>query len=109
MKIIFIASAAYTIYLMMNDFKPTHDPNIDTFKVQYLIGGSAILALLFPSRWIPSEVFDPLISVGGTGGQISQLLEIAVPARVLVVLATAVFFLPWGKSLAVLESLQVLN
>lgn len=46
---------------MMNDFKPTHDPNIDTFKVQYLIGGSAILAVLFPYKWIPSEVFDPLI------------------------------------------------
>lgn len=61
MKIIFIASAGYTIYLMMNDFKPTHDPNIDTFKVQYLIGGSAILAVLFPYKWIPSEVFDPLI------------------------------------------------
>lgn len=56
MKIIFIASAGYTIYLMMNDFKPTHDPNIDTFKVQYLIGGSAILAVLFPYRWIPSEI-----------------------------------------------------
>ncbi|PWW72643.1 ER lumen protein retaining receptor [Tuber magnatum] len=56
MKIIFIGSSAYTIYLMLNDFKPTHDPNIDTFKVEYLIGGSAILALLFPYKWTTSEV-----------------------------------------------------
>lgn len=52
---------------MLNDFKPTHDPNIDTFKVEYLIGGSAILALLFPYKWIPSEVFSPLILKGEPG------------------------------------------
>ena len=36
---------------MLNDYKPTHDPNLDTFKVQYLLGGSAILAVLFPYRY----------------------------------------------------------
>lgn len=56
MKIIFIASAAYTIYLMMNEYKPTHDPNIDTFKIQYLIGGSAVLALLFPYKYTFAEI-----------------------------------------------------
>jgi ER lumen protein retaining receptor len=56
MKIIFIASAAYTIYLMMNDYKPTHDPNIDTFNVAYLIGGAAVLGLLFPYKWSFSEI-----------------------------------------------------
>jgi ER lumen protein retaining receptor len=56
MKIIFIASSAYTLYLMVNEFKPTHDPNIDTFKIQYLIGGSAILALLFPYKWTFLEI-----------------------------------------------------
>ncbi|KAG0642548.1 ER lumen protein retaining receptor-domain-containing protein [Tuber brumale] len=56
MKITFIGLSAYTIYLMLNDFKPTHDPNIDTFKVEYLIGGSAILALLFPYKWTTAEV-----------------------------------------------------
>ncbi|KAL9081364.1 MAG: hypothetical protein Q9157_000083 [Trypethelium eluteriae] len=35
-KIIFIASSSYIVYLMLNDYKPTHDPNLDTFKVQYL-------------------------------------------------------------------------
>jgi len=55
-KIIFISSSAYTIYLMMNDYKPTHDPNLDTFKVEYLLGGSAILAILFPYKYTPAEI-----------------------------------------------------
>lgn len=41
---------------MMNDYKPTHDPNIDTFKVQYLFAGAAILAILFPYKWTLSEI-----------------------------------------------------
>ena len=43
---------------MLNDYKPTHDPNIDTFKVEYLLGGAAVLAIVFPNRFIysPSEV-----------------------------------------------------
>lgn len=56
MKLVFISSSAYTLYLMVNDYKPTHDPNIDTFKVEYLLGGSAILAILLPSRYALSEV-----------------------------------------------------
>lgn len=55
-KILFIGSSAYTIYLMLNDYKPTHDPNIDTFKVQYLLGFSALLAILFPYEYSTSEV-----------------------------------------------------
>lgn len=55
-KILFIAAQSYTIYLMLNEYKPTNDPNIDTFKVQYLLGGSAVLALLFPYRYQVTEV-----------------------------------------------------
>ena len=55
-KIIFIASSAYTLYLMLNDYKPTHDPNVDTFKVHYLLGGAAVLAILFPYKYTPSEI-----------------------------------------------------
>jgi len=57
-KLLFIGSSGYIIYLMLNDYKPTHDPNIDTFKVQYLLGISAILALLFPHDYRLSEVSD---------------------------------------------------
>lgn len=55
-KILFIGSSAYILYLMLNDYKPTHDPNLDTFKVQYLLGLSALLALVFPHDYSPSEV-----------------------------------------------------
>ncbi|KJF60555.1 er lumen protein retaining receptor, variant [Coccidioides immitis RS] len=55
-KILFIASSAYTIYLMINDYKPTQDPNLDTFKVQYLLGASAVLGILFPYSYTPSEI-----------------------------------------------------
>ena len=41
---------------MLNDYKPTHDPNIDTFKVQYLVGFSALLAIIFPHDYSVSEV-----------------------------------------------------
>lgn len=55
-KIIFIGTSAYTVYLMLNDYKPTHDPNLDTFKVQYLLGASAVLAIVFPYKYTFSEV-----------------------------------------------------
>lgn len=57
-KLLFIGSSGYIIYLMLNDYKPTHDPNLDTFKVQYLLGISAVLALLFPHDYRLSEVGD---------------------------------------------------
>ena len=56
MKIMFISSSAYIIYLMLNDFKPTHDPNQDTFKVEYLLGASIVLAIIFPLKFTVVEV-----------------------------------------------------
>jgi ER lumen protein retaining receptor len=41
---------------MLNDYKPTHDPNADTFKVEYLLVGSGLLALFFPYSWTPTEM-----------------------------------------------------
>ncbi|EPS34146.1 ER lumen protein-retaining receptor [Penicillium oxalicum] len=55
-KLLFIGSSGYIIYLMLNDYKPTHDRNLDTFKVQYLLGISVILALLFPRDYRISEI-----------------------------------------------------
>ncbi|KJX96964.1 er lumen protein retaining receptor [Zymoseptoria brevis] len=55
-KIVFIAAQIYTVYLMLNDYKPTHDPNQDTFKVEYLIGGAAVLGILFPYKYTPAEM-----------------------------------------------------
>ncbi|PCG88963.1 ER lumen protein retaining receptor [Penicillium occitanis (nom. inval.)] len=41
---------------MLNDYKPTQDPNTDTFKVEYLLGFSALLAILFPQQYTISEI-----------------------------------------------------
>jgi len=41
---------------MLNDFKPINDPNVDTFRVAYLFGGAAVLAILFPYKYTPSEM-----------------------------------------------------
>jgi ER lumen protein retaining receptor len=55
-KLLFLASSGYTIYLMTTAYKPTHDPNLDTFRVQYLLGGSLVLAVIFPYVYNPSEI-----------------------------------------------------
>ncbi len=55
-KILFIASQSYVIYLMANAYKPTNDPNADTFRVQYLLGGAAVLAILLPYEYKVSEI-----------------------------------------------------
>ncbi|OHF00053.1 ER lumen protein retaining receptor [Colletotrichum orchidophilum] len=47
-KILFITSQGYIVYLMTTAYKPTNDPNQDTFRVQYLLGGAAALAIIFP-------------------------------------------------------------
>ncbi|KAF9897753.1 endoplasmic reticulum retention protein, partial [Lobosporangium transversale] len=46
MKIFFITSSLYIVYLMKVKFKATNDPRLDTFQVQYIIGGAALLALI---------------------------------------------------------------
>ena len=55
-KLLFLASSAYTVYLMVAEYKPTNDPKLDTFKVQYLVGGAAAMALIFPPQYTPFEV-----------------------------------------------------
>ncbi|KAG6028870.1 hypothetical protein E4U41_000546 [Claviceps citrina] len=55
-KITFIGSQGYIIYLMANAYKPTNDPNVDTFRVQYLLAGAAVLAVLVPYKYQVSEI-----------------------------------------------------
>lgn len=44
---------------MLVDFKPTHDPNQDTFKVEYLLGGALVLGIVLPPRYQFTEVYTP--------------------------------------------------
>lgn len=56
-KILFIGTQGYIIYLMTTAYKPTNDPNLDTFRVQYLLGGAAVLAILLPYKYNLWEIF----------------------------------------------------
>ena len=75
MKIFFIASSVYILYLMRLRYRyvpyysppplllihrpptrPTHDPSIDTFRVEYLLGPAFVLALIFNYAFSFTEV-----------------------------------------------------
>ncbi|KAI9481370.1 MAG: ER lumen protein retaining receptor [Benjaminiella poitrasii] len=45
MKIFFIASSLYILYLMYVKYKATNDAGLDTFRIEYLLIGSAILGV----------------------------------------------------------------
>ncbi|KAF5321581.1 hypothetical protein D9619_001572 [Psilocybe cf. subviscida] len=56
MKIFFIGSSVYILYLMKFKYRPTHDPSIDTFRVEYLLGPCVIFALIFNYGFKFSEI-----------------------------------------------------
>ncbi|EIN06602.1 ER lumen protein retaining receptor [Punctularia strigosozonata HHB-11173 SS5] len=56
MKLFFIASSCYILYLMKYQYRPTHDPSIDTFKVEYLVAPCLILGLIFHYRFTFAEI-----------------------------------------------------
>jgi len=56
MKIFFIATSFYIVYLMKFKFKATWEPSLDTFKIQYLIVPCLILALIFNYEFSVMEV-----------------------------------------------------
>ncbi|KAK7472339.1 endoplasmic reticulum retention protein [Stygiomarasmius scandens] len=56
MKLFFIASSCYILYLMRYRFRPTHDPSIDTFRVEYLLGPCFILGCIFNYSFSFTEI-----------------------------------------------------
>ena len=56
MKLIFLASSFYILYLMKVRYKASWDPNLDTFKIEYLIFGSFLLGLIFNLDFSPLEI-----------------------------------------------------
>ncbi|KAF8870472.1 putative HDEL sequence binding protein [Infundibulicybe gibba] len=52
----FYNSHMLTLYVMKYRYRPTHDPSIDTFKIEYLVGPCAILALIFNYHFTFYEV-----------------------------------------------------
>ena len=56
MKIFFIASSVYILYLMKIQYRPSHDPSIDTFRIEYLLGPCVLLALIFNYKFSFTEI-----------------------------------------------------
>ncbi|OAX42809.1 ER lumen protein retaining receptor [Rhizopogon vinicolor AM-OR11-026] len=56
MKLFFIGSSCYILYLMKFRYRPTHDPSIDTFKIEYLLGPSFFLSLIFNYEFSLTEI-----------------------------------------------------
>jgi len=56
MKLFFIGSSCYILYLMKYRFRPTHDPSIDTFRIEYLVGPAVILSLIFNYAYTATEI-----------------------------------------------------
>jgi ER lumen protein retaining receptor len=56
MKIFFILSSAYIIYLMKVPFKDGYVKHVDAFRWEFLFGGALILAGLFTERYTVLEI-----------------------------------------------------
>ncbi|KAG1723015.1 HDEL sequence binding protein, partial [Suillus occidentalis] len=56
MKLFFISSSCHILYIMTYRFRPTHDPSIDTFKIEYLLGPSFFLSLIFNYTFEPTDI-----------------------------------------------------
>ncbi|KIL57505.1 hypothetical protein M378DRAFT_171700 [Amanita muscaria Koide BX008] len=56
MKIVLVGTSCYILYLMRYKYRLTHDPAIDTFKVEYLVAPCFILSLIFNYRYTILEI-----------------------------------------------------
>eukprot|EP00871_Galdieria_phlegrea_P000070 jgi/Galph1/1063/GphlegSOOS_G5881.1 len=56
MKILFLASTLYSVYLIRVKYRHTYDRSHDTFRTQFLIGGAAVLAFIFPQKYTLLEI-----------------------------------------------------
>lgn len=56
MKLFFLTSSIGTVYLMYIKFKATYDSNHDTFRIEFLVIPSAILALLLNHEYSVMEI-----------------------------------------------------
>jgi len=57
MKLFFIGSSIYILYLMKLRFRPTNDPSIDTFRVEYLVGPAFLFGVIFNYSYSITEIF----------------------------------------------------
>ncbi|RXG67601.1 ER lumen protein-retaining receptor [Armadillidium vulgare] len=56
-RIVFLAAAFATLYLMYVRFRATYDHNHDTFRIEFLVLPTAILSLVINHDFSPLELF----------------------------------------------------
>ncbi|KAJ1926569.1 endoplasmic reticulum retention protein [Tieghemiomyces parasiticus] len=56
MKLFFIGTSAYIVYLMYMKYRPSYAANLDTFRIEFLLGGAALLALAFPVTYFTMDI-----------------------------------------------------
>ncbi|KAE9408705.1 ER lumen protein retaining receptor [Gymnopus androsaceus JB14] len=56
MKVFFIGSSCYILYLMKYRYRPSNDPSIDTFRLEFLLGPCVVFALIFNYHFWPTEI-----------------------------------------------------
>ena len=56
MKLFFIGSSAYIVYLMCVKYKSTYEHEKDSFPIEYLLGGCGVLSLIFTYAYDILEV-----------------------------------------------------
>ncbi|KAJ2616962.1 endoplasmic reticulum retention protein [Coemansia sp. RSA 1365] len=56
MKIFFLASSGYIVYLMYSPLKASYDKSLDSFRIEYIIASAAVVALAFPHKYSVVEV-----------------------------------------------------
>ncbi|KAI9490392.1 ER lumen protein retaining receptor-domain-containing protein [Zychaea mexicana] len=56
MKLFFIVTSVYILYLMRIKYKASYDPGLDTFRYEFLVAGAAIFGVMFSYDYTPVEV-----------------------------------------------------
>ena len=56
LKVVYLSTSAFAIYLILRRFRATYDRVHDTFNVWLLIAPCAVLALIFTANYSPLEV-----------------------------------------------------
>ncbi|ELP84829.1 ER lumen protein retaining receptor, putative [Entamoeba invadens IP1] len=56
LKVVYLATSFYTIYLISKRFRSTYDKVHDTFNMWYLIIPSIVLAFIFPEQYTLMEI-----------------------------------------------------
>lgn len=55
-QVVYIACSFTTVWMIYNKFKATYDGNHDTFRVEFLVVPTAVLAFLVNHDFTPLEV-----------------------------------------------------